>query len=75
MGARKKNQYAFDCYKSHFEQFGGISQYSNNDIATVKTIDIPDHNLLVGGFPCQDYSVAGTKSKGITGKKVYCGGK
>ncbi len=65
----KKNQYAFDCYKSHFEQFGGINQYSNNDIATVKTIDIPDHNLLVGGFPCQDYSVAGTKSKGITGKK------
>ena len=32
---------------------------------------IPDHDLLVGGFPCQDYSVATTlkNSKGLTGKK------
>jgi DNA (cytosine-5)-methyltransferase 1 len=32
---------------------------------------IPDHSLLVGGFPCQDYSVAHTlsSSKGIEGKK------
>lgn len=32
---------------------------------------IPDHDLLVGGFPCQDYSVAKTlnQSKGIEGKK------
>ena len=35
------------------------------------TEDIPDHDLLVGGFPCQDYSVAATLSKsgGIEGKK------
>lgn len=31
--------------------------------------NIPDHDLLVGGFPCQDYSVAGVNSKGIEGKK------
>ena len=33
--------------------------------------DIPEHDLLVGGFPCQDYSVARTKSgeMGIKGKK------
>src|SRR5690606_3080660 len=32
---------------------------------------IPDHDLLVGGFPCQDYSVATTlrNSKGLIGKK------
>ena len=32
---------------------------------------IPDHTLLVRGFPCQDYSVAHslTKEKGIEGKK------
>ena len=32
---------------------------------------IPDHTLLVGGFPCQDYSVAHTlsSSHGIEGKK------
>jgi DNA (cytosine-5)-methyltransferase 1 len=30
---------------------------------------IPDHDMLVGGFPCQDYSVAGVNTKGIEGKK------
>ena len=34
-------------------------------------IDTPDHDLLVGGFPCQDYSVARTLAgeSGIQGKK------
>jgi DNA (cytosine-5)-methyltransferase 1 len=30
---------------------------------------IPDHDMLVGGFPCQDYSVAGVNTKGIEGRK------
>lgn len=51
-------------------RFGGEG-HSNVDINTVKTESIPDHDLLVGGFPCQDYSVASTLSKsgGIEGKK------
>ncbi len=63
----KKNQWAFDCYNTHFTD----SINSNEDIASVKAEDIPDHTLLVGGFPCQDYSVASTlsNSKGIEGKK------
>ena len=65
----KKNQYAFDCYKAHFASFGGVNEFSNIDIGKVETKNIPSHSLLVGGFPCQDYSVAGTKSKGIVGKK------
>jgi DNA (cytosine-5)-methyltransferase 1 len=49
----------------------GIKGHSNVDINKVKTKDIPNHDLLVGGFPCQDYSVASTLSKsgGIEGKK------
>lgn len=49
----------------------GTKGHSNKDINTVLTTDIPDHDLLVGGFPCQDYSVAATLSKsgGIEGKK------
>ncbi len=31
--------------------------------------NIPYHDLLVGGFPCQDYSVAGVNTKGLEGKK------
>ena len=44
---------------------------SNEDIAKVPTDEIPDHDLLCGGFPCQDYSVATTlnRSGGIEGKK------
>ncbi len=49
----------------------GEEGHSNEDIATVPTSEIPECELLVGGFPCQDYSVATTlkRSGGIEGKK------
>lgn len=65
----KKVQHAFECYKSHFENEGGINEFSNVDIAQVPETSIPNHSVLVGGFPCQDYSVASTGAKGIQGKK------
>lgn len=65
----KKEQFAFNCYKSHFEKNGGVNEYTNKDIAKVDVKNIPDHSLLVGGFPCQDYSVASTGAQGIQGKK------
>ena len=54
-------------YRARFGSKGHI----NKDINTVPTSEIPDHDLLVGGFPCQDYSVASTLSRsgGIEGKK------
>lgn len=54
-------------YRARF----GAKGHSNQDINLVPTKDIPDHDLLVGGFPCQDYSVASTLSRsgGIEGKK------
>ena len=54
-------------YRARF----GSKGHCNKDINTVATTDIPDHDLLVGGFPCQDYSVAASLSKsgGIEGKK------
>ena len=63
----KKNQWAFDCYNKHFPESINL----NVDVSTVAASDIPNHELLVGGFPCQDYSVASTliNSKGIQGKK------
>lgn len=49
----------------------GCEGHSNEDIASVPTSEIPECDLLVGGFPCQDYSVATTlnRSGGIEGKK------
>ncbi len=54
-----------------YEQRWDMASHSNKDITTVETSEIPDHDLLVGGFPCQDYSVATTlkNSKGLIGKK------
>jgi DNA (cytosine-5)-methyltransferase 1 len=63
----RKAQDAFDCYCAHFG--GKLPIYVNQDIALVDKDSIPDHNLLVGGFPCQDYSVARTGATGIVGKK------
>ncbi|EGF59348.1 DNA (cytosine-5-)-methyltransferase [Bacteroides fluxus] len=62
-----KRQDASLVYKARF----GSKGHSNRDINTVPTKEIPDHDLLVGGFPCQDYSVAATLSRsgGIEGKK------
>ena len=54
-----------------YERRFGRDNHSNQDIASVDLSDIPDYDLLVGGFPCQDYSVATTlkNSKGLIGKK------
>jgi len=66
----KKSQDAFECYSRQFKDKG---IHSNQDINTVdeKTLLDFNANLLVGGFPCQDYSVARSLSgeKGIQGKK------
>lgn len=64
----KTKQWAHDCYTSHF---GDIDEYTGIDIGEVNKEIIPEHTLLVGGFPCQDYSVARSLSgeKGIEGKK------
>ena len=61
----KKAQYAFDCYQYHY---GRTVECICKDIAEVKE-QVPEHELLVGGFPCQDYSVAHTGAEGIRGKK------
>lgn len=61
----KSKQHAFDCYVSHF---GKSENHVNEDISLVKYL-VPDHDLLVGGFPCQDYSVAQSGATGIEGKK------
>lgn len=49
----------------------GNANHSNEDIDKVPSSKIPKADFLVGGFPCQDYSVARTLNQagGIVGKK------
>lgn len=71
--AEKNTQYAHDCYVYHFgtclDKNG--KDTTNCNIEEVDKNTLPDFNLLVGGFPCQDYSVASSlaTSKGLEGKK------
>jgi len=62
-----KRQHANEVYTERW----GEQNHCGEDIATVSIDQIPDHDLLVGGFPCQDYSVATTlkNSAGLKGKK------
>jgi DNA (cytosine-5)-methyltransferase 1 len=72
-----KKQHAHDVYKERFGDTDEETHLTNVDIAAVVRMaqtgefKIPNHDVLVGGFPCQDYSVARTLSqaKGIAGKK------
>lgn len=68
-----KTQWAHDCYVQHFGDSPDLNNefHTGEDISTMDKQAIPDHTLLVGGFPCQDYSVAHTlsSSHGIEGKK------
>lgn len=68
-----KTQWAHDCYVGHFGDSPDLNgeYHTGEDISLMDKAMIPDHSLLVGGFPCQDYSVAHTlaSSKGIEGKK------
>ena len=61
-----KVQHAADVYSARC----GAEGHSNEDIAQVKSLP-RNIDLLVGGFPCQDYSVAKSlnRAKGLKGKK------
>lgn len=71
--ADKKVQWAYGCYVNRFGTCMDVEgkDTTNKDINAVDKEKVPDHNLLVGGFPCQDYSVASSlaTSKGLEGKK------
>ena len=71
--ADKKTQWAHDCYINRFGTCLDLNgeDTTNTDINAVDKKTVPNHNLLVGGFPCQDYSVASSlaTSKGLEGKK------
>ena len=62
-----KRQHANEVYEARFPS----SRHNGESIEKIVVDEIPEHDLLVGGFPCQDYSVATSlkNSTGLYGKK------
>lgn len=69
----QSKQFAWRCYESRFGEGSCINEDINRVLDDFESgiCDIPDFDMLVGGFPCQDYSVAKPLklSKGMEGKK------
>jgi DNA (cytosine-5)-methyltransferase 1 len=58
------NKYAQQTYAANFPDNHPI----NGDITKIAVDDIPDHDVLVAGFPCQPFSIAGVSKKNALGR-------